>query len=243
MPDRNQPSLQIIGAVFLLAACYFLAGKFGLSIAVVNASASAVWPPSGLAFAALLIWGYRLWPGVFLGAFLVNISTQGSIATSVGIAFGNTAEALLGGWLVKEFAHGRNLFDRPGDILKFVLFGPVLSTLVAASFGLASLTLGGFAPQEKNILIWVTWWLGDMAGDLVIAPLLVIWFTHPLPRLVWKRILEAGALLTALVILGGVLFLKGIPSGMEYLATLAPVWAALRFDQRGAARAEFLVSA
>src|SRR5436190_6757295 len=100
MPDRNQRPLTTAAAVFLLAGSYFMAGKFGLSVAVVNASASAVWPPSGLAFAALLVWGYKLWPGVFLGAFLVNISIQGSIATSAGIAFGNTVEALVGVWLV-----------------------------------------------------------------------------------------------------------------------------------------------
>src|ERR1051325_4534151 len=105
MPERNQHPLAPVGAILLLAACYFLAGKFGLALASINASASAVWPPSGLAFAALLIWGPRLWPGVFLGAFLVNVATQGSIQTATAIAIGNTVEALFGVWLVNRFAN------------------------------------------------------------------------------------------------------------------------------------------
>src|SRR5213593_1117867 len=99
-------------AVPALALVYFLFGKLGLSLAFVNASASAVWPPTGLALAALLLWGYRLWPGIFLGAFLVNITTQGSTATSLGIAVGNTLEALLAAGLVQRFANGLRAFDR-----------------------------------------------------------------------------------------------------------------------------------
>src|SRR2546423_7678279 len=99
-------------ATLVLAAVYVCAGKFGLSLAFVNPSASAVWPPTGLALAALLVWGYRLWPGVFLGAFLVNILTQGSVATSLGIAVGNTLEAVLAAGLVRRFANGTKAFDR-----------------------------------------------------------------------------------------------------------------------------------
>src|SRR5689334_24953312 len=91
---------------FVLAAVYFGCGAFGLSLALVNKSATAVWPPSGLALAALLLGGTRLWPGVFAGAFLVNILTQGSVATAVTIATGNTLEAVVGANLVIRFANG-----------------------------------------------------------------------------------------------------------------------------------------
>src|SRR5881396_1220034 len=90
-----------------------LAGKLGLSLASVHASASAVWPPTGLAIGALIVGGRRLWPAVLLGAFVVNITTAGSIATSVGIAVGNTLEALVGAWLVSRFAAPRLPFERP----------------------------------------------------------------------------------------------------------------------------------
>src|SRR5438876_4009141 len=95
-----------VASILALAAVYFCLGKFGLSLAFVNASASAIWPPTGLALAALLLWGFRLWPGIFLGAFLVNISTQGSPAATLGIATGNTLEALLAAWLVRRFCNG-----------------------------------------------------------------------------------------------------------------------------------------
>src|SRR5712664_2943433 len=94
-----------------LAWVYFVAGKIGLRLAFVHASATAVWPPTGIALAALLLLGYRVWPGIFLGAFLVNVTTEGTIATSLGIAVGNTLEGLTGAYLVNRFARGREAFE------------------------------------------------------------------------------------------------------------------------------------
>src|SRR5919108_5112687 len=159
------PNLAVVGA-------YFLAGKFGLSLAFFHASASAVWPPSGIALAALLLWGYRLWPGIFLGAFLVNITTQGSAATTLGIATGNTLEAVIGAWLVGRYAGGLKAFERARNVFKFVVLAAILSTAVSATLGVTSLSLGGFAAWEDYQHIWLTWWLGDMVGNLIVAPLL-----------------------------------------------------------------------
>src|SRR5580693_3564764 len=103
----------------MLAAIYFAAGKIGLSMAFVHPSSTAVWPPTGITLAAFLILGYRVWPGIFLGAFLVNITTAGSIATSIGIATGNTFEGIVGAYLVTRFASGRKSFDRARDTFKF----------------------------------------------------------------------------------------------------------------------------
>ncbi|HEX6440314.1 MAG TPA: MASE1 domain-containing protein, partial [Candidatus Binatia bacterium] len=87
--------LRRTAAILALTVIYFSAGIFGLSLASSNPNASAVWPSSGIALAAILLWGFKLWPGILLGAFLVNFATQGSIWTAIGIAAGNTAEALL----------------------------------------------------------------------------------------------------------------------------------------------------
>src|SRR3989449_4694949 len=103
----------------VLTGVYFLAGKFGLSLAFVHASASAVWPPTGIALAATLLLGCRVWPALFLGAFLVNVTTAGSVWTSLGIAGGNTLEGLLGAFLVRRFANGLRVFDRARDIFTF----------------------------------------------------------------------------------------------------------------------------
>src|SRR5256885_16841748 len=102
--------LQTAASILAFAAVYFCAGRFGLSLALVNPSASAIWPPTGLALAATLLWGYRLWPGILLGAFLVNSITPGTPATDVSIAVGNTLEALTGAWLVNRFGRGAKAF-------------------------------------------------------------------------------------------------------------------------------------
>src|SRR5919198_2722764 len=115
-----------------LAVVYFVAAKLGLRLAFVHASATAVWPPTGIALAAFLILGRRVWPAIFAGAFLANISTAGSIATSIGIASGNTLEGFVAAYLVSRFAHGRQAFDQPRDVLKFAVLAAVLSTMVSA---------------------------------------------------------------------------------------------------------------
>src|SRR6185295_18597022 len=109
MESRRSSTLPIVGIVTLV---YFVAGKLGLKLAFLNASATAVWPPSGIALAALLLLGYRTWPAIFIVAFLFNLTTTPTFATSLGIATGNTLEALCGAWLVNRFANGSRAFDR-----------------------------------------------------------------------------------------------------------------------------------
>src|SRR5262245_49571221 len=124
MRDGEQtmkPKLLFLLEVLAVAELYFCAGTFGLSLAFVNKSASAVWPPTGIALVILLLRGYRLWPAVFVGAFAVNIVTQGSAATSLVIAIGNTVEAVAGAWLTQNFANGAKAFNRTGSIFRFVL--------------------------------------------------------------------------------------------------------------------------
>src|SRR5216117_3667949 len=151
--------LHTAASILAVAAVYFCAGKFGLSLALVNPRASAVWPPAGLALAATLLWGYRLWPGIFLGAFLVNFATPGNAATAFGIAVGNTMEALLGAWLVNRFAHGAKAFERAPDIFKFVLLAALVSTVLGASVGVTSVCLGREARWEQYAAIWSTLWV------------------------------------------------------------------------------------
>src|SRR5205085_8986292 len=118
MEARRFSRLPIIGAS---AAIYFFAGKLSLHLAFLHASASPVWPPAGIALAALLVLGYRMWPAIFVGAFLVNLTTLGNIFTSFGVATGNTLEALCGAWLVNRIAEGTKVFDRPLNVFKFAL--------------------------------------------------------------------------------------------------------------------------
>src|SRR5467141_1195255 len=133
MQSRRFSGLPLIG---ILAVIYFIAGKLGLMLASLHASASPVWPPAGIALAASLLLGYRAWPAIFVGAFLVNLTTAGNVATSFAIATGNTLEALAGAWLVNRFAGGRNVFDRPQGVFKFAL-AAAISAVVSPLFGCA----------------------------------------------------------------------------------------------------------
>ena len=242
MVNKMTRHFQTAAFIVILAVLYFCAGSFGLSLARVHPSASAVWPPSGIALAAILLWGPRLWPGIFLGAFLVNINAPGSLATALSIAAGNTLEALMGAALVSRFANGANAFEQTKSLLRFILLAGFLSTAVAATIGVTSLSLGGFARWDEFSTIWLHWWLGDMVGDLIVAPLLLLWLTQPFLSIKAIQILEAAGLLLTLVFVGWLLFLNTIPSGLEYFALAPLLWGALRFGRRGAITSTFIMS-
>ena len=221
---------------------YFLAGKLGLDFAFLHASATPVWPPAGIALAAFLILGLRIWPIIFVGAFLINISTAGSVATSLAIALGNTLEGLLGAELVNRFAGGRNVLDRVRSIFFFVVLAGFLSTAVSATIGVTSLALGGFARWSDYGSIWLTWWLGDAAGDLIVAPLILLWNRQP--GLAALRARWAEALLLGVTVVGvGFLVFGGIlPARMRnmpiaFLCIPPLLWTAIRFGQREAVTA------
>jgi PAS domain S-box-containing protein len=238
MPSR----LHLWTANLAVAGIYFCAGRLGLTLAYLHESASAVWPASGIALAVVLLWGYRLWPGVFVGAFLVNIAS-GSLPASIGIAVGNTLEPLVGAWLVNRFANGPRVFERARNILKFVLLAAVLSTAISATFGVTALSLAGLAEWRQYGEIWLTWWLGDLASDLLFAPLVVIWIKQPLPVLDWKRLLEAAALLAFVFLLGPLFFFAAHRAALEYIIMLPLLWAALRFGQHGAVTMAIFIAA
>src|SRR3989449_621795 len=232
------------GNALLLAALfglYVLTGKLGLSVAFVHASATAVWPPTGIALAAFLTLGYECWPAIFAGAFVVNISTAGSVATSLGIATGNTLEGLLGAYLVNRFGTGVRTFERAQDVFKFAGLAAVLSTIVGATTGVASLSLAGHAAWADWGRIWLTWWLGDMTGALIVAPLLILWIQNPRPDLVRRRPLEAACLCLVTILVGLAVFGEGVVFFglrtflLTFFCTLPLLWAAFRFRQREAA--------
>src|SRR5262245_60456562 len=94
-----------------LGIAYYFAGRFGLNLAVVHPSATAIWAPTGITLVAFLVLGYRVWPGILVGAFFLNVTTAGSVATSLGIAIGNTLEGLFGAYLMHRYANGRRFVD------------------------------------------------------------------------------------------------------------------------------------
>ena len=158
----------------MLGLLYFALAYLGLRLASINPSATPIWPPTGLAIAAILLWGNRIAPAIFIGAFLINQLTAGSIFTSLAIAGGNTLEAVIAGYLVRHWAEGEQVFDTPIGVIKFALIS-LAATMVSATIGVSSLTLAGYAEVSSFMSVWLTWWLGDLAGALVVAPVVVLW--------------------------------------------------------------------
>src|SRR2546429_3171117 len=189
-----------------LAAVYFAAGKLGLKLAFVNASASAVWPCTGIALAAFLLLGYRVWPAILAGAFLVNLTTAGTVVTSLAIAVGNTLEGLIGCYLVTRFAAGKQAFQRAQDIFKFAVLAGMVSPVVSATVGVTTLAVARLASWKIYGSIWSTWWLGDAVGAVVVTPVVLLWWENPRGQWDRRQITELALLFLGLFLTGWIGF-------------------------------------
>ena len=241
--ESHKLALAVVG----LTALYFLTGRLGLMLAFEHPKAAAVWPPTGIALAAFLLFGYEVWPGILIGAFLVNITTAGSVPVCLAIAAGNTLEGLAGAYLVNKRARGRKFINRTEDFLNFVIFAGICSTMISATIGVTSLTLAGYSGWVQYRSIWSTWWLGDATSDLIIAPLILFWISKPKLGWRWRQFLEALVLFVYLMIVGLMVFgafsiagVKNYP--LEYLCIPFLMWTAFRFGPREAATAMMILS-
>ncbi len=239
-------SWRYFGLAGIVTAAYFLAAELGLSLASVHTNVSPVWPPTGIAIAALLIFGRRLWPGILIGAFLANLRTDVSAPVALVIAGGNTLEAVAASYLLTYRSH-LDYFGSIRNVLKFVLFAVVVSPMISATIGTISLCIAGAHWPEFG-RIWLTWWLGDGFGALIVAPFLLAWDVN------WKRrtsstaVIEAAVLLAGLFLVSMVAFAGWIPGAdkrypIAHLTLPFLVWAALRLDQRVVTAATLLLSA
>jgi len=230
--------------VALLVALYVGTAKLGLSLHAVGGFATAVWPPTGLALVALVLGGYRLWPGIALGAYLVNVWAGAPLLVAAGMALGNTFEALLGAAFLRHVVRIRPALDRLRDVAGLV-GAALLSTLVSATVGVTSGWLGGVIATDVYDKAWRTWWLGDMNGDLVVAALLLTWSTRPKTIVLSRRLLEGAGLLVTVVTLGLLVFTRSMATDIidfSYLIFPVLIWAALRFGPPGASATTVVVS-
>jgi PAS domain S-box-containing protein len=235
--------------VAALAAVYYAAARIGLSYASIGHSISLVWPPTGVALAALVALGYRFWPGVALGAFLANASTPVSLAAAAGIAAGNTLEALVAAFLIRRAADPQPRLDVMRTVRALVLAAAPVGSLVSASIGVATLWAAGELPGHTVGSALAVWWTGDVLGALVVAPLLLVWGPAAYSRTGARGPLEIALLCLGTVVaaeLGlGQLFSPAILRQVDYLYLLFPfvIWAALRFGSRGASLMTLTISA
>ncbi len=231
----KRSSLPPIGLSLVVAIVYFAGAELGLSLATLHQNVTPVWPPTGIAIASLLIFGPRVWPGVFAGALAANLALDLPIASDIGIATGNTLEAILAWYLLQRSKRWDRSFESVRDVLTFIVYAAVLAPLVSATIGNLSVCFGDPGQWPSFAWLWLTWWMGDGFGALIVSPLLLSW------SLSWKidsaDAPEIASLLVLLIIVALIVFGGWFPGPVKtyplaYLCLPCLLWAALRFDQR-----------
>jgi signal transduction histidine kinase len=232
--------------VVLLAIVYHLAARLGLSMAYLQDNTSPVWPPTGIALAALLIFGTSRWPGITLGVLLGSLLTGAPFNLALGMSIGNTLEALIGAYILQRYVNFHLAMDRIQDVLGLVVVA-IFSTMLSATAGASTLVLIDFAPIEAFGSIWITWWIGDLLGALVVAPFLLVWYKAKFNLGNRQKILEAALVFILLGIVTWYVFIYQTSTSIYHQALLYlifpfVIWAAIRFGQRGGTTAVIMVS-
>ena len=235
--ERTRTALMMVA----LFVSYVASARLGIELSVAHGVITPVWAPTGIALAALVLYGPRLWPAVALGALVANVTSGASGIDALFISVGNTLEAVVGSVLLRraDFQPG---LDRVKDVFSFILLAAVGSTLIAATNGVTTLWISGEVSGSDYGSEWLLWWIGDAMGALLVAPLILVLSTRPWRRLANRSLLEALVLLVALVSVSSIVFLGG---QWRYPHLLFPllIWATLRFRQFGAVTSSFIVGA
>jgi signal transduction histidine kinase len=167
---------EYLAKIVFVFAIYFVTARLGLKIGAVNKFATLVWPPTGISLVAVLIFGFRIWPAIALGAFFANTTLGAPIFAALGMSLGNTLEAVIGAYLLQRMAFKPSI-ERLWDVFSLVVSAAFVSTLLSATFGVTSLFLTGVLPTGAIAPTWTAWWLGDVMGDLLIAPFFLVWIS------------------------------------------------------------------
>ncbi len=239
--------VRYVAILLAVALVYFVFAKLGLMLASVNPSASPIWAPSGIALAAVLLGGLRVWPAILIGAFAANATTAGTLETSALIALGNTLEAAVGGFLIGRWSGGAETFSTPARVAKFALAVVGPATVISASIGVLTLSYAGLAAWQNFAPVWVTWWLGDAAGALVVTPAIVLWAKGG-----WRAfdrgergqfaLTLAGAAAVGLIAFSPLVQRSQYTTPLGFLAILPLVWAALRRGPRDTATVSLILT-
>ena len=219
----------------LLAVAYFAVAKLALATAIPPGYAAPIWPGSGLALAALLLGGSRLWPAIWLGSLAANLTIEASLVTSAVIATGSALQALGGAALVRRYIGVPRRFRRAQEVVRFVALAALVST-IAPTCALLPLGLMHAMPGIDLFWNWWTWWQGDASGILLVAPLVLSWSAAGTVRWTREKVLEGLLLGTLLLVASQLVFERGAPGMPGYSTSflIVPfiVWMAFRFSQR-----------
>jgi len=246
---RRHQKLTTLTRVVILIALYFVGGLVGRETSFLSGSVALVWPPAGIALAAILLFGYRFWPGVALGAILFSFMNGMPLGFfTLGTAIGNTMGAIICAFLLDKFIGFNNAMERTRDVTGYIGLACFLGTTVNALFNVVSLAYGGTVAWDNLFSATLVWWVPNALAGLVVAPFLITWATPSATR--WNAGLIAEAVICGAGLVGGTLisfnswFVYGIQNyPLAYLPFPFLVWGALRFGQRGATAGTLLVSA
>jgi integral membrane sensor domain MASE1 len=233
-PSRTAAALVLVGGA------YYLGGRLGLSLSVVEHNVTPLWPPTGIALAAFLLLGRSMWPGVAVAALAVNLPISTGTLPALVTAVGNTLAPLVAAILLERIGFRRQL-DRRRDALAIVFLGALASMTISATIGATTLAASGAIGTDQLSGAWVVWWTGDAMGVLAVAPFLLciplFWELDPWPAARW---LEAAAILVVTTaVVSWATF-----SELSLLFAVLPVlgWASWRLHLRGAAPAALIAS-
>ncbi len=236
----RRPRARDVGEIAALALAYFAGARLGLWLTHLGPDVSAVWPPTGIALAAILLGGYRLWPGIVVADVASSLVSGLPLSAVVCLAAGNVAQVLLAAWLLKRFVGFCNPMERVRDVLGLAIFGSLLTAAVGAAVGVGTDVALSPVPVAVGTF-WFTWWLADAVGVLLLTPAILTWAGWRARKLSFLHLAEGGALALALVVVTLAVFTGRLHQ--PYMIAPVLVWAALRFGQRGTTSAIVLVSA
>ena len=225
----------VFNQIVLVTAAYFFAGRLGLLVPYMGTQITLIWLPTGIAVAALFRWGYRCWPGIFLGAFLVNASVGGTIALALCVAIGNTLAPVLSTKLLTYFKFNQKLAHMRDVIIMIAV--ACIGMLISASGGILSLKYYGQILHDNMASAWLVWWVGDIVGVLLIFPILINLSKSNSYNLWQQR--NVYFFWYVLVAALEVSIFKFIPNAASQFALLAfmvlplVIWTAMRFRVNG----------
>jgi signal transduction histidine kinase len=227
--------VRYVVGVLALAAAYYGSAKLGQSLRY-TASVSAIWPPAGVGVAALYLWGLRWWPGVLIAELVINAELAvGSdplpLGSLIGQQAGNMAEVLVGAILLRRLLGSGAALDRVEQVAG-MFAALAIATAISATIGMTSMLAGGVISGPEAPTFWRTWWLGDLAGALVVTSLLLAWVRSPAAALRRMHTWEGGLLIATVAALGAVAVSTAEP--VTYVVFPALIWAAFRFGPPGA---------
>lgn len=228
--ERLMAYASYVGKLLFVCFIYFFSGNLGLSLGSINGFATLIWMPTGFALAALLLGGYRMWPAIFFSAFFLNATHGASLSPALGIALGNTLEAVIATYILIRFVHFRNAIDRASDILGLIFLAAPTGAFISATIGTLSLLFSHTIHTSSVSLTWTYWILGDFLSASLFAPFLLIWYTfHSFKKLSPSRLIEGIVVITFITICGLIILFT---QSLTYIIFPPLIMLALRFDQR-----------